>query len=138
MNAPKMSQTVLLAKPDSAHVSAASGALKPGFASSAGPNSTYGASTATSVTPMRPMAPPGRGSTIRATITPAKIAKKYHACSARPAGGGKRASASVTPIGSSARQERWGTLSGGAVSTFGVPADVPATRTPSRVVVMDM
>ncbi len=40
MNAPKMSQTVALENPDSSQVTAALYALKPGFASSAGENST--------------------------------------------------------------------------------------------------
>ena len=40
MKAPKMSHTVPLEKPESAHVSAAFTDLKPGFASSAGENST--------------------------------------------------------------------------------------------------
>src|ERR1051325_4672958 len=38
--------------------------------------------------PIKPIAPPGKGSNIKPTITPAKIAKKYHACCASPAGAG--------------------------------------------------
>ena len=79
--------------------------LKPGFASSAGANSTQGASTVTSVTPIRPMAPPGSGSSISPTMTPAKMAKKYHACGASPAGAGMSAIAIATAIGTSAFQE---------------------------------
>src|SRR5512137_1443270 len=99
MNAPKISHTVALEKPESSQVTAALYALKPGLASSAGENSTYGESTATTVTPISPMAPPGSGSSIKATITPAKIAKKYQACAANPAGGGSSASASVMMTG---------------------------------------
>ncbi len=79
MNAPKISHTVVLAKPDSAQVSAALYALKPGLASSAGANSTNCDSTLTTVMPISPIAPPGSGSSIRPRMTPAKIAKKYHA-----------------------------------------------------------
>ena len=86
MNAPKISHTVVLAKPDSAQVSAALYALKPGLASSAGANSTHCESTVTTVTPISPIAPPGSGSSIRPRMTPAKIAKKYHAWGARPCG----------------------------------------------------
>src|SRR5512137_813542 len=114
MNAPKISQTVPLANPDSAQASAALYALKPGLASSAGANSTYCASTVTTVTPISPIAPPGSGSSIRPTITPAKIAKKYHACGARPSGGGINASASATAIGASAFQDTCGGLTAAA------------------------
>ena len=75
MKAAKMSHTVLFEKPDSAQASAAFGALNPGLASSAGLNSTQGASSVTRVTPMRPIAPPGSGSNISPTMTPAKMAK---------------------------------------------------------------
>ena len=103
MKAPKISQTVLLENPDSAQVRAAFAGLKPSLAISAGENSTQGASTVTSVTPMRPMAPPGSGSTIRPTMTPAKMAKKYQACCGRPSGAGASASAMTTAMGSKAR-----------------------------------
>ena len=91
MNAPKISHTVVLEKPDSAHASAARASLKPGFASCSGLKKTHGDSTATSVTPMSPIAPPGSGSNMRPTMTPTKIAKKYHACCGRPAGAGMSA-----------------------------------------------
>ena len=61
MKAPKMSHTVELENPDSAHASAERGALKPAWASCAGLKNTYGASTATRPTPIRPIAPPGSG-----------------------------------------------------------------------------
>ena len=56
------------------------------------------------------MAPPGSGSSISPTMTPAKIAKKYHACGASPSGGGNAAIASATRIGASAFHETWGGL----------------------------
>ena len=102
MNAPKISHTVLFENPDSAQVSAALAGLNPGFASSAGAYITHGASSVTTETPMSPMAPPGSGSSIRPTMTPAKIAKKYHACGARPAGAGIRAIAIATATGTTA------------------------------------
>jgi hypothetical protein len=42
-------------------------------------NSTQGNGTVTDVTPMRPSAAPGSGSSMSPTITPAKIAKKFQA-----------------------------------------------------------
>jgi hypothetical protein len=51
------------------------------------------------------MAPPGRGSSISPTMTPANIAKKYHACGARPAGAGSQARTIATAIGATAFQE---------------------------------
>src|SRR5687768_12054784 len=99
MNAPKINQTVEFEKPESAQVRAAFVGLKPDLASSAGPYSTHGASSVTIVTPIRPMAPPGKGSNIKPTITPAKIAKKYQACCAKPAGAGMSAIAIATTTG---------------------------------------
>src|ERR1035437_1559425 len=105
MKAPKISQTVAFEKPDSAQVSAALAGLKPGFANSAGAYKTQGERQVTSVTPMRPTAPPGNGSSIRPTITPAKMAKKYQACGASPAGAGSSAITTATTIGAIAFQE---------------------------------
>src|ERR1035437_1938259 len=105
MKAPKISQTVAFEKPDSAQVSAALAGLKPGFANSAGAYKTQGERQVTSVTPMRPTAPPGNGSSIRPTITPAKMAKKYQACGASPAGAGSSAITMATMIGVIAFQE---------------------------------
>src|SRR5512146_45992 len=99
MKAPKINHTVLLEKPDKAQVSEALVGLNPGLARSAGPYSTHGASSVASVTPIKPMAPPGNGSNIKPTITPAKIAKKYHACCASPGGAGSRAMTTVTATG---------------------------------------
>src|SRR5512147_1434935 len=127
MNAPKMSHTVALAKPESSHARAALNALKPGFASSAGAKNTYGESTATTVTPISPIAPPGSGSSISATMTPAKIAKKYHACGASPAGGGTSAINSVTAIGTIARHATCGGL-----IAFAMPTAGPAAGTGNR------
>ena len=75
MNAPKISQTVLLEKPESAQLKEALSGLKPGFASCSGEYRTYSDSRATKVTAINPIAPPGKGSNIRPTITPAKMAK---------------------------------------------------------------
>jgi hypothetical protein len=75
MNAPKINQTVLLENPESAQLNEALSALKPGFASCSGENRTYSDSRATKVTAINPMAPPGKGSNIKPTITAAKIAK---------------------------------------------------------------
>jgi hypothetical protein len=91
MNAEKASQTVPLLKPDSAHSIARAGALKPGVASSAGPNKVHGANVATIVTPISPIAEPGNVSRINPSTTPAKIAKKYHAFWDNPAGQGVNA-----------------------------------------------
>ncbi len=46
-------------------------------------------------------------------MTPAKMAKKYHACCGSPAGAGMIAIASVTTTGSNARQGKpsWGDFS---------------------------
>ena len=65
MKAPKISQTVLLAKPDSAHLTTAPDASKPGFAKTAGENHTQRDSTETTVTPINPTTAPGAGSRIR-------------------------------------------------------------------------
>jgi len=75
MKALKINQTVLLAKPESAHLSASSDSTKSGLTRSAGPTSTHLASTATNVTAITPMAGLGSGSTTNAAITPAKMAK---------------------------------------------------------------
>src|SRR5712692_5329399 len=48
---------------------------------------------------MRPMAPPGSGSNINPTMTPAKSAKKYHACCANADGGGISAMMIATATG---------------------------------------
>src|SRR6188474_1831933 len=99
MKAPKISHTVVLENPDSAQFNAARASLKPGFASCSGLKKTHWDSTATSVTPMSPIAPPGSGSNMRPTITPTKIAKKYHACCGRPSGAGMSAMMIATAIG---------------------------------------
>src|SRR5829696_2849707 len=111
MKAPKISHTVLLAKPERAQVRAALTALKPGLARSAGLYKTQGASTVAKVTPKRLIAGPGKGSTIRPTMTPAKMAKKYHACGAKPAGTGMSAMISATAKGRRASKSRTGGVS---------------------------
>ena len=75
MNAAPTSQTVVLAKPDSAQLIVWLVSLKPGLARSAGANSTYGDSSAVSDSPIRPTAGLGSGSVTSAAITPAKMAK---------------------------------------------------------------
>ena len=75
MKAVKTSQTVGFAKPESAQRKESSAALKPGLAISAGLNSTQGASTVTSTTPISATAGPGSGSTTRPAITAEKMAK---------------------------------------------------------------
>src|SRR5512144_2609712 len=102
MKAAKISHTVVFEKPDSAQVRAALADLKPGFASSAGPNSTYGARIVTSEMPIRPIAAPGSGSSISATMTPANLAKKYQGCRARCPGGGMPAGPAGTAVGTPA------------------------------------
>jgi hypothetical protein len=104
MKAPKISHTVLLPKPERAHVRAALTGLKPGFAISSGLYSTHGASTVAKVTPKRLIAGPGNGSTTRPTMTPAKMAKKYQACGAKPAGTGMSAMISAAATGDRACQ----------------------------------
>src|SRR6185369_12291034 len=99
MKAAKISHTVVLAKPESAQASDALAGLNPGLASSAALNSTQGDRTVTSATPISPIAAPGSGSTIRATITPAKMAKKFHAWGASPGGGGISANPAATARG---------------------------------------
>ena len=105
MNAPKISHTVAFENPDSAQRIASAGHRGPAFASCSGEKYTWLASTRTVVTPSRPMAPPGRGSSIRATTTPAKMAKYHHACCASPSGGATRARPIAMTIGTSALHE---------------------------------
>src|SRR3954463_1254616 len=117
MKAPKISHTVVLEKPESAQLKAARASLKPGFASCSGLKNTHGDNTVTTVTPMSPMAPPGSGSNMSPTMTPTKMAKKYHACGARPAGGAMRAIAAAAAIGAMAfhgMPERPGSKGGAA------------------------
>jgi len=54
---------------------------------------------------MRPIAPPGSGSNMRPTMTPAKIAKYNQACCGRPWGGGMTARMIATATGAMAFQE---------------------------------
>jgi len=79
MNAPNMSQTVVLEKPDNAHL-----IESPGF----GPTKPR---TAIRKTPINPIAAAGIGSRIRPKITAEKIAKKYHALKVSPGGAGSKA-----------------------------------------------
>ncbi len=81
------------------------------------------------------MAPPGRGSSISATMTPAKIAKKYHACGASPCGGGSNASASVTAIGAIAFQDTCGGLM--ALAAAGGAGEGTASRSWATVMAME-
>src|SRR3954467_6672230 len=113
MKAPKISHTVVLEKPESAQANAARASLNPGFASCSGLKKTQGDSTVTTVTPMRPIAPPGSGSNMRPTMTPAKIAKKYQACCGSPAGVGVSAGTAAPAPGAMAFQGIFMTPSAG-------------------------
>src|SRR5438128_44186 len=104
MKAPTTSHTVLLEKPESAHFSVSSTSLKPGFANSALPNSTQGASTVVLTTPMRPITGAGNGSVTSPAITPAKMAKKYQACGSSPLGAGSSAMMATMARGTTALQ----------------------------------
>ena len=79
INAPNMSHTVVLEKPDNAHLieSAGFGLTKP--------------RAAIRKTPINPVAAAGIGSRIRPKITAAKMAKKYQAGSFNPWGAGSTA-----------------------------------------------
>jgi hypothetical protein len=79
MNAEKASHTVELLNPDNTHSMARTGALKPGLDSSAAPNRVQGANAATAVTPINPIADPGKISNISPSTTAVKMAKKYQA-----------------------------------------------------------
>ena len=104
MKAPKISQTVALVNPETAQAKAWLVALKPSLASCSGENSTQRESSATKVTPTSPMTAPGRGSRIRPTTQPKKMAKKYQAWGGSPAGVGSRAITSVVASGASSGQ----------------------------------
>src|SRR6266851_8704879 len=128
MNAPKMSHTVGLLYPDSAQLRAAFGGRKPGSDNCWGLNSTNGASTATTVIPMIAIAAPGSGSRTRPTITPTKMAKKYHAWWGRPDGAGTNARTRATAMGAIA-------FHAGADDFVVVILDAPARVASPRVVV---
>src|SRR5580765_2123674 len=102
MNAPKISHTVELLYPDSAHVKAAFAGRKPASDNCCGLNRANRPSTVKTVMPIIAMAAPGNGSRTRPTITPTKIEKKYHACGARPEGTGNNARATVIATGANA------------------------------------
>jgi hypothetical protein len=55
------------------------GALNSGTETSVGENKVHGAKTAVIVTPISPIADPGKASKIRPKTTAKKIAKKYYA-----------------------------------------------------------
>ena len=118
MKAPPTSQTVLLAKPENAHLTASEAILNPGFANSALLNNVQRETAAVSAMAMKPVAAGGTGSTTSAATTPANKEKYHHACWLRPGGGGM--TASTTAIRTGMIQRR--TL--GARSTFAVPAVV--------------
>ena len=99
MKAPKISHTVAFEKPDSAHASAACGALNPGFASSSGPKNTNGASTATRTTPIRPIAAAGQRLEHEADDHADEDREVYHACCGNPSGAGISAISTATAIG---------------------------------------
>src|ERR1700757_3889104 len=121
MNAPKMSHTVGLLYPDSAHARAALGARKPGSDNCWGLNSTNRGNTATSVRPAIAIAAPGNGSKTSPTITPTKMEKKYHACCGRPVGTGRKARTIATATGAMAFQVGLGDFA--VVSMAGFASD---------------
>ena len=106
MKAAKINHTVGSEKPDSAQARAALAGLKPGWASCAGLYSTTGASTVAVVTPIRPIAPPGSGSSTSATMTAAKMEKKCHACGGKPAGAGSNAMRIAVAMGAPTLHQR--------------------------------
>ena len=75
MNAPKISHTVLLEKPESEELKRGIRRIKTGLGELFWENKTYSIEHRTKATAINPMAPPGNGSNISPTITPAKIAK---------------------------------------------------------------
>ena len=127
MNAPKTSHTVPLENPVSAKRSDSSASLKPGFARSAGPNSTQGESTVTAVSPIRPIAGAGSGSVTRPAMTPAKIAKKYHACGSSPFGVGTSASSATMASGTATRH---GAVPGDVAASSATDVIVPPAVRP--------
>src|SRR4051794_25921505 len=104
MKAPPTSHTVLLAKPEKAHLTVSLAILNPGLARSAGPNSVHRDSSAVSVIAMKPVAAGGTGSSTSAATTPANSEKNHQACWASPGGGGSMARRTDTPIGMAHRQ----------------------------------
>src|SRR5271166_1230413 len=99
MKAPPTSQTVLLAKPENAHLTASAAGLNFGSASWAGLKSVQSDSSDASVIAMTPVAAGGTGSSTSAATMPANSAKKFHAFCARPDGAGSRTNATLTAIG---------------------------------------
>src|SRR5882762_4466441 len=72
---------------------------KPACDNCSGPNKAKRASTVISVRPINAMAAPGKGSRTNPTMTPTKMAKKYQACWAKPAGAGSNARTNATATG---------------------------------------
>src|SRR5208337_3875577 len=123
MNAAKISHTVLFEKPESAQWIASPGQCEPAVAACSGDRYTWFASTATTVIPIRPIAPPGNGSSISPTMTPANIAKYHQANCGKPRGAGISARRIVTATGAIAFQK----VCVGA----GEPGAAPPARRPS-------
>src|SRR3974377_2464645 len=89
--APPTSQTVLLAKPEKAHLTDSEARLNPGFARSSVLNNVQRESPAVSAMAMNPVAAGGTGSITSAATTPANNEKNHHACWLRPSGCGMSA-----------------------------------------------
>src|SRR5690242_4050355 len=104
MKAPPTSQTVAPANPENAHFAVSLAILKPGLATSSGPNSVQRESTEVSVIAMKPVAAGGTGSRTSAATIPANSAKYHHACWARPGGGGISANTRAMRTGTAHRQ----------------------------------
>lgn len=104
VNAPKISHTVGLENPETAHSNALTVGLNPGWANSSELNRTYGPNRAATEIPINPMAPPGRGSKISPTIHPKKMAKNLHAWGSSPRGTGMIRMINVARIGHKQRR----------------------------------
>src|ERR1700692_4456520 len=104
MKAPPASQTVLLAKPETAHWTDSDAILNPGLPRSWSLNSVQRESAAVSAMAMKPVAAGGTGSMMSAATTPANTEKYHHACWPRPGGGGTRARQMAIRTGTAQRQ----------------------------------
>src|SRR3954469_2907733 len=103
-NAPKISQTVLLMNPESAHFSASAGNLNAGSPRCNGEKTSPNAPP--TVTAIKPIDAGGNGSVISARIVATNSARYRHANGARPDGGGRSASVTPTPRGTAVRHSR--------------------------------
>src|SRR4029453_2325336 len=96
-NAPKISHTVLLVNPDSAHFSASAGNLNAGSANCDGENTRPNAPPI--VPAMKPIDAGGNGSVIRARIVATNSPRECPANGPSPGGAGRNASTEPTMTG---------------------------------------